>query len=163
MPSATKPSATTEEHPLTVARRAPTLAEQGEEGLRVVLKTVFSRVGLRAKDIPVGPEKALLHRDILKHYGGHTAGEVELAFEMAITDQLDVPPRDVQVYDQFTFAYFARIMNAYRRWAGIVARETQSPPAQRPPTPLELKLIDLDYACALAWMRRRALKPPLKP
>lgn len=130
----------------------------------MVLKRVFSMTGLRAQHIPVGGDKVLLHRDILKHYGRHTAQEVELAFEMALTGQLNLEPKDVQVYDQFTFAYVARILTAYRSWATAQARELETkepPPEPRKPTPLELKLLDLDYACARAWMHQRGLKLPL--
>ncbi len=120
--------------------------------------------GLRAQHLPIAGDKIVLHRDILKHYGGHTQEEVLLAFEMAITGQLDIPDKDVQVYDQFTFAYFARILNAYRGWATALAkqRETKEPPPEAPkPTPLQMVLINLDYACARAWMHQHHLKLPL--
>lgn len=129
-----------------------------------MLTRLYSLTGLRAQHLPVGGDKTLLHRQILKHYGAHTQQEVVLAFEMALTGQLGLEPREVQVFDQFTFAYFARVMTAYRSWAIAVARQAESkepPPEPRKPTPLELKLLDLDYACARAWMHQRALKPPL--
>lgn len=135
-PPATKPSPTTEDHALAIVRAEPTLQELGEEGLKVVLKRVFSLVGLRAKDLPTGGDKELLHRHILKHYGRHTQGEVEMAFELALTGKLGLDPKDVQVYDQFTPGYFARILNAYRTWAGETLRAAErkrAEPEDAPP------------------------------
>jgi hypothetical protein len=121
-------------------------------------------VGVRAHHIPVGGDKILLHRKILQYYGTHTAAEIELAFEMAITGQLSVQGDDVRIYDQFTFEYFARILNSYRSWAAAYIRQQETkeaPPEPRKPTPQEMVLINLDYACARAWMHQHALKPPL--
>jgi hypothetical protein len=163
----TKPSATTEEQQLTVARQNRKLidaGEEGDDGLKTVLKRVFSMVGVRAHHIPVGGDKLLLHSKILKHYGNHSAAEIELAFEMAITGQLSCTGDDVKIFDQFTFEYFARIMNAYRSWAAAYIRQEQTkepPPEPRKPTPQEMNLLNLDYACARAWMHQRGLKPPL--
>lgn len=138
--------------------------EDGDDGLKTVLKKIFSLVGLRAHHIPAAGDKILLHRKILKHYGNHTAAEVELAFEMAMTGQLSLDADAVRVYDQFPFEYFARVMNAYRSWAAAYIRQQETkevPPEPPKPTPQQMVLINLDYACARAWMHQHALKPPL--
>src|SRR5688572_2920106 len=75
----TKPSATTEEQQLVVARQKMKLAdvgEEGDDGLKSVLKKIFSMIGVRAQHLPVGPDKLLLHNKILKHYGSHSAAEI---------------------------------------------------------------------------------------
>jgi hypothetical protein len=121
-------------------------------------------VGLRAQHFPVGGDKELLHRFILKHYALHSPEEIELAFEMALTGLLEIRPDELRVVDQFTTAYFARIMTAFRSWAGTVSRRldaTELAQASKP-SPEQLALINLDYACALRLDLQLRLKPPLK-
>lgn len=124
------------------------LSVTGEAGLKNALKYVFSLVGLRK--LPTDAEKLFLHQYILKNYQGHSDAEIQLAFDMAVQGQLDIDYRDVQCYENFSAAYFANIMRAYRKWANEEARRLEqiSTPAIKP-TPNQLADISMDYACYL--------------
>lgn len=107
-------------------------------------------VGIRGHNIPAGDEKEFLHLFIRKFYGTHTAAEVRLAFDLAITGKLECDPK---VYENFSTEYFARIMTAFRKWSAVEVRRMET----RIPTPisdLDKKKIDaeyLDYRCGLAF------------
>jgi hypothetical protein len=133
----------------TVAVIDQRLAQVGEAGLKNALQYVFALVGLRA--VPVAAEKEFLHQYILKNYGGHTPAEIQLAFDMAVQGQLELDPRDVRCYENFSVIYFATIMRAYRSWAVEQAKrmERNEPP---PVTQEQLEQIDREYLDYLAWV-----------
>lgn len=89
-------------------------------------------IGLRANNWPTDIEKMVLINFIIKNYGGHSVGEIKLAFEMAVAEKFNV---DVNCYENFSVAYFASIMNVYRRWAGETAYHVKSAPIE--PAPIE--------------------------
>lgn len=137
----------TDENTLAVALAEPKLASVSEDALKNCLRYVYTLVGLRAPNFPVDPEKQLLHHHIRKHFGKHTAAEVRLAFEMAINGRLDIDPKEVKCYQDFTPAYFSAIMVAFRKWAAIEARrlETRNPrPSET--TPAQQLDINIGYA-----------------
>jgi len=70
--------------------------------------------GIRAANMPTQQEKALLISFIRRNFGGHTCGELKLAFDMAIAGKLNV---DAICYENFSCEYVARIMDAYREWS----------------------------------------------
>lgn len=74
-------------------------------------------IGLRPANYPVDAEKQFLYGYITKHFGGHSKGEIRLAFDMAILRKLDLEDDEIHCYENFTVEYFSRIMNAYRKWA----------------------------------------------
>jgi len=120
------------------------LAQTGEPGLKNALQYVFALVGLRS--VPVGPEKEFLHQYILKNYAGHTPAEIQLAFDMAVQGQLDLDPRDVRCYENFSVIYFATIMRAYRAWASDQARRLERVAEPQKPTPEQILTINIEYA-----------------
>lgn len=120
------------------------LAQTGESGLKNALQYVFALVGLRS--VPVGPEKEFLHQYILKNYAGHTPAEIQLAYDMAVQGQLDLDPRDVRCYENFSVIYFATIMRAYRSWAVEQARKLERQSDPPPPTPEQILTINIEYA-----------------
>lgn len=145
----------------TVAVKDQRLAEIGEPGLKNALQYVFALVGLRA--VPVAAEKEFLHQYILKNYGGHTPGEIQLAFDMAVQGLLELDPRDVRCYENFSVIYFATIMRAYRSWATEQAKrmETNEPPTV---TQKQLEQIDREYLDYLINVARgQQLKIDLLP
>jgi len=85
------------------------------EPLRQALRYVMLLLGIRAKNLPVKEEKAVLLNYIITRYAGHTPDEIKLAFELALSGQLDID--DANCYENFSPAYFSKIMNAYRAWA----------------------------------------------
>jgi len=88
-----------------------------EGEMKSALKYIFILVGLRAQNYPANEEKQLLHAFIFKNYGGHTPDEIKLAWDLAIMQKLNIRPEDVTCYENFSIAYFCRIMEAYRDWA----------------------------------------------
>jgi hypothetical protein len=152
--NATPPSAITkEEQRLVVAlndKQVRTLDSDGNQ-FKDIMRYMFAVVGLRAQNFPVGVEKQFLHQFIQNNYGGHTAAEIRLAFDMAIQGLLDLDPRDVKCYENFSIAYFTTIMNAYRKWARDELKRLE-PSLPPPMTALELldkKVTDLYYRFSL--------------
>jgi hypothetical protein len=122
----------------------------GEEEMKQALRYIFMLVGLRAQNYPTGIEKQLLHAYIFKNYGGHTPAEIRLAFEMALQNKLSLRPEDVTCYENFSIAYFSRIMEAYREWAREQIKQLP-PPDERPRefNRQEKLQLDFDYAYLL--------------
>jgi len=87
------------------------------------LRYVMVLVGVRAANLPNAHEKAILINHIVNHYGGHTAEEIRLAFEKAVSGELELKNEDITCYENFSVLYFSRIMNAYRAWAAVQYRQ----------------------------------------
>lgn len=88
------------------------------EELKEVLRLIMVKVGLRAGNFPQNEEKSVLLSHIVTNYGGHTAKEILLAFEMGLNDQLSFNDGEsIICYENFSCQYFSSVMNAYRRWA----------------------------------------------
>jgi hypothetical protein len=140
------------------------LAQLHDDELANCLKYCFMITGLRAQHYPNEVEKAFLLGYVRMHYGGHTAAEIRLAFDMAIQGKLGIRPEDAHVYDNFSVAYFARIMGAYRSWSAPIARqlEKSEPVPERIPTETEKRYIHLGYMGYLIWIANQRIKPPLK-
>lgn len=108
---------TTEQEPSTELGRAlkdRKIIHSGEEELKQTLLYIYAIIGLRGENYPKGIEKDLLHTYIRDFYGGHTSKELRLAFTMAIQNRLSV---DATVFENFTPAYFSKVMESYREWA----------------------------------------------
>lgn len=149
-------SATIDEQRLALAVQEPKLADVSEDDLKNVMRYLFMLVGIRGQNIPQGDEKEFLHQFIRKFYGTHTAAEVRLAFDLAITGKLEC---DSKTYENFSTEYFARVMNAFRKWSAVEVRriETRTPPA---PSETDKKQIDgeyLDYRCRVAYDQQKTV------
>jgi hypothetical protein len=118
-----------------------------EEEMKQALRYIYMLVGLRAINYPDGLEKQLLHAYIFEDYGGHTPAELRLAFKMAIQNKLSLRPEDVICYENFSIAYFTRIMEAYREWAREQVKQLPDSIEQKRELTVEEKIqIDCDYA-----------------
>lgn len=109
------------------------------EPIKQALRFSMVLVGLRAANLPNEEETKVLIEYIQKYYGGHTAAEIKLAFEMAVAGKLDV--EQVSCYENFTPLYFSSIMNAYREWAKVESKQVQPQVEQRIYTAEELEAI----------------------
>lgn len=116
--------------------------------MKQALRYVFMLVGLRAQNYPTGIEKQLLHAYIFKNYGGHTPAEIRLAFEMALQNKLSLRPEDVTCYENFSIAYFSRIMEAYREWAREQIKQLP-PPEEKPRQLTKKEKLDINLVWAL--------------
>lgn len=74
------------------------------------------KVGLRAANFPVDEEKQVLLNFFYKHFGGFTFENVSEAFDLAITDKLQIEPKDVKCYENFSCEYLGRILSAYKKY-----------------------------------------------
>lgn len=92
------------------------IMECTEDEIRPKLALIFSMVGLRPQHFPSGQEKQDLHDYLRMKFGKKTLSELVLAFDLAINNELDIKPDDVKIYDQFTIAYLALVMGAYKKW-----------------------------------------------
>jgi hypothetical protein len=116
---------------LEVALATPLIRECTADEIKQSLKLVMIKVGLRAQNWPSEEEKIVLIDHIITNFGGHRINEIRLAFDMAISGRLDID--DVSCYENFSCAYFSKIMVGYRKWSMEAARQlkTETPPAQR--------------------------------
>lgn len=83
------------------------------------------KVGLRSQNLPSKEETLILHDHLRKHYGGHTIPEIDLAFELAITGQLDLNQSEVICYENFSCIYLSGVINAYRKWSSNTHKQHQ--------------------------------------
>ena len=132
-------------------RRIATLVDI--EPLKQALRYAMVLVGIKAHNVPNEREKAVLLQFIQNNYGGHTPAEIRLAFDLAVSGELDVD--DVKCYENFSPLYFANIMNAYRRWARH--QHASIRPKPKEPTPDEKIDISLEYA---AYLQKQINKGP---
>lgn len=132
------------------------LADMPEAELKNVLRYVFALIGIRGQNLPVDEEKEFLHQYIRKFYGTHTGAEVRMAFDMAIQNRLEVDPR---AFENFSVEYFAKIMNAFRKWSAAEVRIIENKKGPTPPTPEQRAQINREYADYLVTMayKRRTM------
>lgn len=90
--------------------------------IQAVLRGIFVLVGLRAENLPVPEEMAVLLQLILESWGNLSIGEMVLAFKMAVSGRLNV---DATCYQNFSPEYFGKIMAAYVKWASQTWDENQ--------------------------------------
>lgn len=136
------PLKTTDER-LAVALAQPRISEGTEEDLKKALRYIYTLVGIRAHNLPADEEKEFLHAYIFENYGTHTPQEIRLAFDMAVQGRLDV---DARCFENFSVAYFASIMNAYRIWAAREVKAAQTKNTAPQYTRDQLVDINVEYA-----------------
>jgi len=91
--------------------------------MEAALRWCMLKVGIRANNLPGQEESLILFHHIVSYYGGHTIGEMKLAFDMAIAGQLELEDKEVNPYESFDCRYVSRIMNAYRIWSKQVYQQ----------------------------------------
>lgn len=92
------------------------------------------KIGLRAHNLPNEEESVVLVEHIYTNFGGHTAEEIKLAFEMAMAGKLELKPDEINCYENFSCLYFSRIMNAYRGWSSQAFKQLKT----EPPPPIKI-------------------------
>lgn len=135
-----------EELSLELALSEKNIIHDDIERLKQVLRLVMVKIGLRSSNWPEDEEKKILIAHIIENYGGHTASELKLAFEMAIAGKLeDAEGKTVSAtcYENFSCHYFSLIMNAYRSWARQVAPTLPMKQEEKKP---DIPVINLLYA-----------------
>lgn len=164
-PPESMPSKTGNLHPSFAGASAGfKMAQLPAEEFKQPLRLIMLKAGLRAANIPHEEERSVLIAHILKHYGNHTPEEIVLAFDLAITHQLDLEENEIPCYENFSCAYFSRIMDAYRRWAAPqLAQLDRATAAELPPSKMTAANMHrwiLDQAVAVGKDRKN---PELLP
>lgn len=144
-----KPLKSSEEKGFELALAKPKIIHSDIEELIGAMRYAIVMIGLRADNIPVGEEKALLLEYIIENYGGHTPDEIKLAFKMAIQGKLNLKPNEVKCYENFSPLYFTTIMDAYREWAKEQIKLLPAPIVDRKLKPMEIVDINMIWALKL--------------
>ena len=150
-----KPSPNGELAKFEQAIQTQRIAQLDIEPLKQALRYAMVLVGIKANNVPNEREKAVLLQFIQTNYGGHTPDEIRLAFDLAVSGNLDLD--DVRCYENFSPLYFSQIMNAYRRWARPKHAELKPKPKEL--TAEEKLAINLEYA---AYLQKQVNKWPTK-
>lgn len=104
-----------------IALNGKKVCECTEDEIKAKLTLIYSLVGLRPQHYPIGQEKVDLHNYIVLKFGQKTLSELVLAFDLAISCELELTKDEVKIYDQFTISYLANIMAAYKSWLRLQA------------------------------------------
>lgn len=109
------------------------IADSTLQEISQVLRLVMMKVGIRAANLPSEVETIVLFDHIKENFGGNRIAEIKLAFDMALGEKLDLEPKEISCYENFSCAYFSKIMNAYRKWSKDEARAIirEIPPEQK--------------------------------
>ena len=102
---------------LSLALQSSKILTSPVEDIKQALRYVMVKIGLRSANWPSEEEKIILIQHIQKNFGNHTIDEIRLAFDMAISGQLDLGASEIACYENFSCLYFSNVMNSYRRWA----------------------------------------------
>lgn len=117
---------------LELALQTRLICESSLESITQVLRLVMMKIGIRAANLPSPEETQVLFAHIIENFGGHRIDEIKLAFDMAIGGALELEPKEIPCYENFSCAYFSKIMTAYRKWSADAARQviTETPAEQ---------------------------------
>lgn len=115
-----KPFVTGSSKKLELALSTQLLKNCSFEQVKDVLRKIMMKIGLRSQNLPTDIEKLVIYEHIIENFGGNRLGEIELAFNMAISGTLpdeNGEVVEVNCYENFSCLYFSKIMTAYRRWS----------------------------------------------
>lgn len=122
-PQGLMPQAISDELKFEIARRdSKKIIESSEEEIRQALRYAMVKIGLRAANFPEGIEKLLLIQHVYENFPNNTVEEIKICFDWAISGRIG---EDFNCYENFSCAYFSRMMNAYNRLASAVKLEPQ--------------------------------------
>lgn len=122
---------------LLAAISSTKIAQAGDEEIKEALRYAMILVGIRAQNLPNDIEKQVLLQFIRRNYPGHTANEIRLAFDKAVSGELALKPNETAAYENFSCEYLGRIMRAYRAWASEQYEQAQTFQATETPKLLE--------------------------
>lgn len=117
--------------------------EEQKERVKGALRYSMILVGIKAHNMPDEEEKQVLINFVLQNFGDHTAEEVKMAFDMAVSGKLDV---DATSYENFSPAFFSKVMNAFRKWASQEHRQISSENDKNKPEVKTLGAGEVDWS-----------------
>ena len=113
------------------------------EGLTDALKYSMMLAGIRGQNAPTQDEFDFLRYYITNNFGSHSAAEIRLAFDLAVSNRLELGESGATCYENFSCEYVGRIMAAYRKWAEI---QHSALPNEPPAGLLEYRMPRIDWA-----------------
>lgn len=87
------------------------------EDISSALRYSMMLVGIRAANGPTQVEFDFIKIYLVKNFGRHTPDEIRLAFDLAVSNKLELGDSGAKCYENFSCEYVGRIMSAYRVWA----------------------------------------------
>ena len=117
-------------------------------------------VGIKAANIPQQEDASFLIGQIKKNFAGNRLSEIQLAFDLAVNGQLDIEDKEINAYQDFTFIYFSRVFNSYRRWAAVEYKQIEDKPQQKIYTTEQLENIQRLDVEAFYQRCRKGITPP---
>lgn len=113
------------------------------DGLSDALRYAMMLVGIRGQNAPTQAEFDFLKYYLVNNFGTHTAAEIRLAFDLAVSNRLELGESGATCYENFSCEYVGRIMSAYRYWAKIQHKDLPNDP---PVALLEYRMPRIDWA-----------------
>jgi hypothetical protein len=99
------------------AIRGEKIAKSQPEDISSALRYAMMLVGIRAANGPTQVEFDFIKIYLVKNFGRHTPDEIRLAFDLAVSNKLELGESGAKCYENFSCEYVGRIMSAYRVWA----------------------------------------------
>lgn len=112
-PLGIRPQLISNQERFEIARQSEKIKDAVDEKIRQALRYAMVKIGLRAANFPEGIEKVLLVNHVYQTFPENTVEEIKLAFDWAIDDRLDLGDQGFNCFENFSCAYFSRIMKAY--------------------------------------------------
>lgn len=110
------------------------LEECSDAELSAELFKIYNIIGLRVQHYPNELQDQLIFKYIREKYGHKFKGELYYAFELGLFGKLDVD--DMNPYDQFSIAYFIKVMESYRKYCNAtIINHTQKEELKELPMP----------------------------
>lgn len=111
---------------------SPLISDTNESEVNAMLFRIYILIGLRPEAYPSKLVTDMNIKYIKGAYGHYRILEMLLAYELAIFGKIHA---EVNPYDQFSIAYLAKIMDAYRRYKNseIISTLKDKEPEQLPP------------------------------
>ena len=123
------------------------------EGLTDALKYAMMLVGIRGQNAPTQAEFDFLKYYIIKNFGSHTSAEIRLAFDLAVSNRLELGESGAKCYENFSCEYVGRIMSAYREWA---KQQHSALPNEPPAGLLEFRMPRMDWSEEWEYVKESA-------
>lgn len=121
------------------------ISDTKDAEINAVLLRIYTLIGLRPEAYPSKMANDMNVQYIKAAYGHYRILELLSAYELAIFGKIDA---DVNPYDQFSIAYLAKIMDAYRKHKNqtIIAGVKEKEPELLPPSKVTREEMERELA-----------------
>jgi hypothetical protein len=130
-----------------------TRISQDYSNVASALQYAMMLVGIRGQNAPTQAEFDFLKYYLIKNFGSHTAAEIRIAFDLAVSDRLELGESGAKCYENFSCEYVGRIMSAYREWA---KQQHSALPNEPPAGLLEFRMPRMDWSEEWEYVKESA-------